>query len=182
MSELTEAQILDGGETSAPYEGTAAGQIQPPPVVKGADGPVLDHQPSREELRELASEYARQRELSGNAPQAPTQFQAPGIGEFKDAKSAIEKATEDRLEKIYLQERAKGLHPDQALANTRQYLNTEKAKVVTDNETDTFASPRAAAERLNQLRQVEAQEALKTRAAAAQFETRDYLVGKTPTK
>src|SRR5262249_19746113 len=120
------------------------------------------------------------RELSGNAPQAPTQFQAPGIVEFKDAKSAVEKGTEDRLGKIYKQQRALGIHPDQALAAAKQYLGTEKPKVITDDRDDTYASPRAAAERLQQLRNIEATEAQKARAAAAMFETKDLNLGKTP--
>src|SRR5262245_51655438 len=101
--------INSGIETTVDRSATDAGQVKPPPVLVGVDGPVIDHQPSREELKELASEYARQRELSGNAPQAPTQFKAPGTGTFKDAKSAIEKGTEDRLGKIYEQARAQGI-------------------------------------------------------------------------
>jgi len=167
-------------ETSVSTAGTDAGQVQPPPVLKGADGPVLDHTPSREELHELAVEYARRRELSGNAPQAPTQFTAPGVGEFKDAKSAIEKGTENRLLEIYQQERAKGYTPDESLAAAKQYLGTTPPIKIDDRQTDTFASPREAAARLHELRRVEATEALKARAAAAHFEIKDLNAGKSP--
>src|SRR5262249_36129640 len=44
---------------------------------------------------------------------------------------------------------------------------------------DTFSSPRAAAERLQELRRVEATEAQKARAAAAMFETKDLNLGKS---
>src|SRR5262245_10928953 len=160
-------------ETSVSTAGTDAGQLQPPPDLRGADGPVLDRPATAEELRELAGEFARRREQAGNAEQRPTQFKAPGIGDFKDARSAVERGTETRLAEIYAQERAKGIHPDEALATTRAYLNEQPPRKIDDGKDDTFSSPRQAAERLNQLRQEEAKSALQARAASAHFETRE---------
>jgi len=74
---------------------------------------------------------------------------------------------------------AQGYTADAALKAAQDYLSQEPPKVVTDGKDDKFATPREAAQRLFELRQLEHETAQKARADAVRNWAHDQTIGKT---
>ena len=179
--QLTEQQLMDADVETTPVLGVP--KITPVAFKDTAlwpvDGPVIEN-PTSEDLKAIAKQYGELRRAAGGGEPDPITYAAPKAGQYRDALDAAQQKTLGTQTAMYESLIAQGHTADAALKAAQDYVRgSEPPKPVTDGKTDDFSTPRAAAERLAEVRRIEAETALKARTDAAKQYAHDATIGLT---